>query len=214
MEMMRRLARGELAEVLGAKLVDTDRLFRTLSIRQHADAYVAKMDRNSAPSKALAAYLDGINQYQAGHPAPLEFDILGIPKRPFTAEDTLSVAGYMAYSFAAAFRTEPVLTYVRDELGADYLKIFDLAWPPEGVLKPSLAANDWSDLTQLAQLSQQALEEAGLPQFEGSNAWAVAGSVGGGGMPKCASWAASAVPLRNCPPSMVMKEGQKPCRQE
>lgn len=73
---------------------------------------------NSAPSK-LAAYLDGINQYQAGHPAPLEFDILGIPKRPFTAEDThLSVAGYMAYSFAAAFRTEPVLTYVRDELGA------------------------------------------------------------------------------------------------
>ena len=176
MEMMRRLARGELAEVLGAKLVDTDRLFRTLSIRQHADAYVAKMDRNSAPSKALAAYLDGINQYQAGHPAPLEFDILGIPKRPFTAEDTLSVAGYMAYSFAAAFRTEPVLTYVRDELGADYLKIFDLAWHPDGVLKPSLAANDWSDLTQLAQLSQQALEEAGLPQFEGSNAWAVAGS--------------------------------------
>ena len=176
MEMMRRLARGELAAVLGPKLVDTDRLFRTLGIRAHADAYAAKMDANSAPSKALAAYLDGINQYQAGHPAPLEFDILGIPKRPFTAEDTLSVAGYMAYSFAAAFRTEPLLTYVRDELGSDYLRAFDLAWHPEGVLKPSLAANDWSDLNRLAQLSQQALEDAGLPQFEGSNAWAVSGS--------------------------------------
>ncbi|MFO6383947.1 penicillin acylase family protein, partial [Pseudomonas aeruginosa] len=36
MEMLRRLARGELAEVLGPKLVDTDRLFRTLRIRDHA----------------------------------------------------------------------------------------------------------------------------------------------------------------------------------
>ena len=166
----------ELAAVLGPKLVDPDRLFRTLGIRAHADAYAAKMDANSAPSKALAAYLDGINQYQASHLAPLEFDILGIPKRPFTTADTLSVAGYMAYSFAAAFRTEPVLTYVRDELGADYLKAFDLAWHPEGVLKPSLAANDWSDLNRIARLSQQALEDAGLPQFEGSNAWAIAGS--------------------------------------
>ena len=175
MEMMRRLSRGELAAVLGPKLIDTDRLFRTLSIRQHADEYAAKMDPNKPANQALAAYLDGINQYQAGHPAPLEFDLLGIPKRPFTPADTLSVAGYMAYSFAAAFRTEPVLTYVRDQLGADYLKVFDLAWHPEGVLQPTLAANDWSDLNRLATLSQQALEDAGLPQFEGSNAWAVAG---------------------------------------
>jgi penicillin G amidase len=183
MEMMRRLARGELAAVLGPKLVETDRLFRTLGIRQHADAYAAKMDPRKPANQALAAYLDGINQYQAGHPAPLEFDILGIPKRPFTAEDTLSVAGYMAYSFAAAFRTEPVLTYVRDELGADYLKVFDLAWHPEGVLQPTLAANDWSDLNRLASLSQHALEAAGLPQFEGSNAWAVSGSRTASGKP-------------------------------
>jgi len=176
MEMMRRLSRGELAAVLGPKLIDTDRLFRTLGIRQHADEYATKMDPSKPANQALAAYLDGINQYQAGHPAPLEFDLLGIPKRPFTTADTLSVAGYMAYSFAAAFRTEPVLTYVRDQLGADYLKVFDLAWHPEGVLQPTLAANDWSDLNRLAKLSQQALEDAGLPQFEGSNAWAVSGS--------------------------------------
>ncbi|MFO8212177.1 penicillin acylase family protein, partial [Pseudomonas aeruginosa] len=36
MEMLRRLAKGELAEVLGPKLVDTDRLFRTLRLRDHA----------------------------------------------------------------------------------------------------------------------------------------------------------------------------------
>lgn len=183
MEMLRRLARGELAEVLGARLVDTDRMFRTLELRQHAAVYAKKMDMDSPAAKALTAYLDGINQYQASRPAPVEFDLLGIPKRPFTVEDTLSVAGYMAYSFAAAFRTEPVLTYVRDELGADYLKAFDLDWHPEGVVGQKLAASDWQALNGLARLSHQALVEAGLPQFEGSNAWAVSGSRTASGKP-------------------------------
>lgn len=183
MEILRRLARGELAEVLGSKLVDTDRLFRTLGIREHADRYAAKMDMNAPASKALEAYLDGINQYQANHPAPIEFDVLGIEKRPFNVADTLSVAGYMAYSFAAAFRTEPVLTHIRDQLGADYLKAFDLDWHPQGVVGQNLAAGDWQDLNAIAELSHAALLDAGLPQFEGSNAWAISGSRTASGKP-------------------------------
>ena len=141
MEIMRRLARGELAEVLGPKVLETDKLFRSLRIRDRAATYVAQLDHESAHWKALQAYLDGINQYQDSHARPMEFDVLGIPKRPFTAEDTISVAGYMAYSFAAAFRTEPLLTYIRDQLGSDYLKVFDLDWQPKGAL--NLAASDW-----------------------------------------------------------------------
>ncbi|HCP57011.1 MULTISPECIES: penicillin acylase family protein [Pseudomonas] len=183
MELMRRLARGELAAVLGDKLVETDRLFRTLGIRQHADAYAQAMDTSQPSYKALQAYLDGINQYQDSHPAPVEFDLLGIKKRPFTVADTISVAGYMAYSFAAAFRTEPVLSFVRDQLGADYLKVFDLAWHSQGVMGQPLASSDWQDLNSIAQLSNNALAEAGLPQFEGSNAWAVSGSRTASGKP-------------------------------
>ncbi|HWV10989.1 MAG TPA: penicillin acylase family protein [Pseudomonas sp.] len=183
MEMMRRLARGELAEVLGAPLLETDRLFRTLGIRQHADAYAAKLDPNSPATVALQAYLDGINQYQASRPAPMEFDLLGIQPRPFTPADTLSVAGYMAYSFAAAFRTEPVLSYVRDQLGSEYLDIFDLDWHPEGVVDQPLAAGDWKDLGAIARISHEALLDAGLPQFEGSNAWAISGSRTASGKP-------------------------------
>ena len=183
MEILRRLARGELAEILGSKLIDTDRLFRTLGIREHADRYAAKMDMSAPASKALLAYLDGVNQYQANHPAPIEFDVLGIDKRPFTTADTLSVAGYMAYSFAAAFRTEPVLTHIRDQLGADYLKVFDLDWQPQGAVGQHLAAGDWQDLNAIAKLSLAALEDTGLPQFEGSNAWAVSGSRTASGKP-------------------------------
>lgn len=176
MELVRRLARGELAEVLGSKLVPTDTLFRSLRIREQAARMVERLDHQSPSWLALQAYLDGVNSWQASHPKPVEFDVLGIPERPFTAEDTLSIAGYLAYSFAAAFRTEPALTYIRDQLGPEYLKIFDLDWQPDGALRPALAASDWRTLEGLAQLSHQALGDAGIPQFEGSNAWVVAGS--------------------------------------
>lgn len=183
MEIMRRLAQGELAEVLGSKLVPTDTLFRSLRIREQA-ALMARRQDHSAPAwQALQAYLDGVNAWQSSHPKPMEFDLLGITPRPFTAEDTLSIAGYLAYSFAAAFRTEPALTYIRDQLGPQYLTLFDLDWKPQGDLNAPLAAADWTSLETLARLSQEALGDAGIPQFEGSNAWAIAGSRTRSGLP-------------------------------
>lgn len=195
MEMLRRLSRGELAEVLGPKLVETDRLFRTLGIREKADRMAAQVTAASLAKpgamRALQAYLDGINHYQATRPAPLEFEVLGIPKRPYTIADTLSVAGYLAYSFAAAFRTEPALTAIRDQLGPDYLRIFELDWKPGGALpaeppvaRSSVRPPDWSaTMTRLAALSDQATRLAGVPQFEGSNAWVVSGSRTASGKP-------------------------------
>lgn len=215
MEILRRLARGELAEVLGPKLVDTDRLFRSLTIRAYADAAAPRLDPASPATQGLQAYLDGVNQFQANNPAPIEFELLGIPKRPFTVADTLSVGGYLAYSFAAGFRTEPVLTRIRDELGAGHLAIFDLAWHPQGVNQgvatepaaapastpastpaaqpPSPTASaasglvlnggDWQALGRLAALGQDALDLAGVPVFEGSNAWVISGARAAGGKP-------------------------------
>ncbi len=189
MEMVRRMALGELAEVMGPKLVRSDRLFRTLRLREHAAGVVAKLDSQSGPVKALTAYLDGVNQFQSSHPAPMEFDLADIPKRPFTLQDTVAVSGYLAYSFAAAFRTEPLLTFVRDELADRYLDIFDLEWNPQGVISKAItssARSDWQTLDQIAQASQDAIALAGLPLFEGSNAWAVSGQRTSSGKPMLA----------------------------
>lgn len=190
MELMRRVAHGELAEVLGPKLLDVDRLFRTLGIGERARSMEAKMDAQSPASKVLGAYLDGINQFQASHPAPLEFDVLGIPRRPFTPKDTIAVAGYLSYSFAAALNTEPTLSYVRDKLGAGYLRVFDLDTPQKSVLEHSaavaLTSADWRVLDHIAALSQEALERAGLARLEGSNAWVISGSRSASGKPMLA----------------------------
>jgi len=190
MEIARRLARGELAEILGPKLLDTDRLFRTLGIRARADAAAAALDKSTPAYQAVAAYLDGINQFQATRAAPLEFQVLGIEKRPFTPQDTLSVAGYLAYSFASAFRTEPVMSHIRDQLGARYLTVFDLDWHPQGVLRPTAGATltqaDRAGLDHIAQVSRDLLERTALAPFEGSNAWAIAGTRTASGKPMLA----------------------------
>ena len=52
MEMARRLARGELAEILGTKLLYVDRLFRTLGIRARADTYLQRIDTQSPAYRA------------------------------------------------------------------------------------------------------------------------------------------------------------------
>ena len=191
MEITRRLARGELAEILGPQLVPTDRLFRTLELRLRAEATIAAMDKNSPTYRALAAYIDGVNEFQDTRPLPIEFSLIGIAPRPFTPVDTAAIAGYLSYSFAAALRTEPVLTYVRDRLGMEYLRIFDLDWHPLGVVGPTaeralgarLTPADWTRLAELGALSDRHTALTGLPTFEGSNAWAISGKRTASGKP-------------------------------
>ena len=195
MEMVRRVAQGELADILGPYLLEVDKLFRTLGIRAYAREKAAALDMTTPSNKALLAYLDGVNQYQNGHKSPMEFDILRIPKRPFTVEDSIAVTGYLAYTFAAAFTTEPVMTNIRDRLGPAYLRVFDIDWHPEGVISPlaaaalsgshtvALNAQDWSGLNHIARVSREALESAGVPRFMGSNAWVIGGKRTASGKP-------------------------------
>src|SRR5690554_7528721 len=109
MEIMRRLARGELSEILGAKTIKLDRLFRTLRLHEHAQKYAQKVDQSSAPAQALLAYLAGINQYKEKGAKPLELDLLGITHRPFLLEATLRIPGNLANSFLPAFVTDRTL---------------------------------------------------------------------------------------------------------
>lgn len=197
MEMARRLAQGELAEILGNDLLEVDTLFRTLGIREHARTAAKNLDPNAPATRALMSYLDGVNQYQNTHKPPLEFSVLRIPKRAFTPEDALAISGYLAYSFAYAFKTEPVMTFIRDKLGPDYLRAFDIDWHAEGVIdnkpaavsslasKPRVAFSDgdWKNLQKVSTLSHQVEAVSGMPFYQGSNAWAISGKRTASGKP-------------------------------
>ncbi len=176
MEMLRRLAQGELSEVFGAQALDTDKLTRAMAIGPFARDKAAAMDPAKPSSQALAAYLDGINQFQDTHPAPLEFDLLHIPKRPFTAADSLAVNAYFAYTFSPALSTAPLMTYIRDQLGPQYLAVFGIDQAPD--IRKRATAMDGQQRASLEQLAMRALqvrEMAGIARLQGSNGWVLGG---------------------------------------
>ena len=96
MDLFRRTARGELAEVLGAgpnnAVVDQDKLHRTYGFSQAAEAELA----NTPPraQAVLEAYARGVNAYAESldpKSMPPEFQILQYSFRPWTALDSLVV---------------------------------------------------------------------------------------------------------------------------
>lgn len=178
MEMLWCLVCGELVEVFGFKLVDIDCLFCILCICDYVVEYSVCQDKQLQFWKVLEVYLDGVNQFQENNLVLFEFDLLGIFRCFFIFEDILSIVGYMVYSFVVVFCIELVLIYICDELGSDYLCIFDFDWYLQGVLMffGVLGVGDWKDFGVFVCFSQQVLEDVGLLQFEGSNVWVVVGS--------------------------------------
>jgi len=182
MEILRRLAKGQLSEILGPKLVSTDKLFRTLRLKQFGQEYLRHQDLKSRPWIVAKAYVDGINRFMKTGPKPVEFTILGIPNTPYTVSDIVSLAGYMSYSFAAGFKTDPVLTFIRDKLGDQYLKGMGYRLAEEPPLK--LLSGTQQSLREIAGLVAD-IEAKYSPVgfFEGSNAWVVSGKKTKSGKP-------------------------------
>ena len=96
MDLFRRTARGELAEVLGAGpnnlALDQDKLHRTYGFSQIADAEYANLSPRSRGF--LEAYARGVNAYAASldpKSRPAEFQILNYDFRPWIPQDSLVV---------------------------------------------------------------------------------------------------------------------------
>lgn len=96
MDLFRRTARGELAEVLGAGpnnvALDQDKLHRTYGFAQAAEAEVAQASPKSLA--ILEAYARGVNAYAASLDAkslPPEFQILQYSFRPWTPADSFII---------------------------------------------------------------------------------------------------------------------------
>ncbi len=127
MELQRRLAKGELAEILGPKLLDVDKKFRTLLLKQRSQDYLDQEDQiNPDAVKFLDAFLDGINHFIATEPLPVEYTLLGTSPRPFTRLDSISTLGYVAYSFADGIKRDSLYTILESHLTPEDL---DLIFP-------------------------------------------------------------------------------------
>ena len=106
MDAARRMAAGELAEVLGPSALESDRGSRRLRLGKIAEA-----SANALPPQdraALAAYARGVNYFIETHRGrlPLEFSLLGYDPRPWSIADSVLVYLKMVESQERSWRSE------------------------------------------------------------------------------------------------------------
>jgi penicillin amidase len=210
MDMLRRLAAGQLADVLGRTMLDHDRLQRTLQLNAAAERGVTALPADQ--KHWLDVYARGVNASmieQQSHP-PIEFRLLGYKPAPWTPRDSILVELAMFQDLTTGFPQklgrESLAAHLPPEMIADLYPVGswrdhapgqaipDLTAPqPElkdvpldesqsRLRRPAIHATSSSDLLAL---------EHTLALFHtpcdgcvaGSNAWAVSGSRSVSGKP-------------------------------
>ncbi|WP_298427697.1 penicillin acylase family protein [uncultured Kordia sp.] len=177
MELIRRIAPGRLSELFGEKLLETDRFFAALGIDKASELTVQNLDKNTQSYKLAQAYLNGINEFVENGATPVEFYLTGIDKTTFTLKDIHNVFGYMAFSFAMAHKTDPLLTEIQQKLGNEYLADLGLHVNPKTTLLHNYPAKEKDTIqieSTLVSSVHRALEPLPVPQFIGSNSWVIA----------------------------------------
>ncbi len=175
MELLRRIGSGGLSEVFGADLLGTDKFFLALGIDDASIVTVSKLDKSKEAVKVAQAYLDGVNQFIAEGPTPIEFYLTGIDKKEFTLKDMYNTMGYMAFSFAMAHKTDPFLTNIKNTLGAEYLVDLEIDSSPDLEWIKNYPKKETDAIQNtITALVSDALGELNLPMFEGSNSWVLA----------------------------------------
>jgi penicillin amidase len=158
MDGLRRLAAGDLAEIVGVAGIEADRDARRMRLRRIAEQIYAQMP--AADKAAMAAYARGVNAYIESHRGRygFEFALLGYDPRPWSVVDSL-LAGLQM------FRT------LTDD------------WKNKLVKQRMLAAGEPDKVNFLFPFRSGAEFMPGSGEHPGSNAWAIAGSRSATGKP-------------------------------
>ena len=174
MELMRRIAPGRLSELFGKDLIKNDQFFINIGIDEYSKKSVADLDITSPEYQLLEAYLKGVNQFIDEGATPLEYHLIGLKKEHFTLVDTYNVLGYMAFSFAMAQKTDPLLSALKEKLGTAYLNALPINIDPESVLIKS-SKEDIDYYTGMVSNINTILNATPIPPFVGSNSWVIGG---------------------------------------
>ena len=115
MDLLRRSARGELAEVLGKEALEEDKRHRTLGFAQAAEAEAV----GSTPKAraVLDAFSSGVNAYMSSlddRSLPPEFQILQYKPRPWSAADSLIIVKLFFETLSNSWRLDVMREALQD----------------------------------------------------------------------------------------------------
>lgn len=178
LEVILRVVRGTLAEVVGEEALPIDRLSRRIGFRRAGAAQLAVCE--PAVRRQSEAYVRGLNAGRArGAPRSHEHVLLGIPPTPWEACDVQGFLAVFCFALASNWDQELLRLSILCHDGPEALRAVDTPYPadlavtfPPGSTRPSPGATEvidrlTSDLEHLSEI---------VAVGGGSNAWAIAGS--------------------------------------
>lgn len=183
MDLLRRRAAGELAELVGPAAVPADQTARLHGFRSVAQRALA-LD-TPANRSLVEAYTAGVNAGLAAlRQKPFEYVVLRTAPAPWRAEDSYLLGASMAFDLQDPLgRYERSLATLRDVLGPQALAFFAPEFAPDdaaldgstGQLAPIPSAKA-IDLRRRTMLAAREITPVADPLLPGSNSFALAGA--------------------------------------
>jgi penicillin G amidase len=185
MDLLRRVIRGQLSEIMGKSQLETDLLMRSLRIQEKSERLLAQ----AAPEivAILEAFSAGVNYYIGNYPLPFEFRVLGYKPEPWQPLHSYNLIGYLSWDLTSGWRYEMLLHQLSREVSPDHLAglMPDMKNHPTAVF-PGFGIPDVRMEETILSAARE-LPELGAEVFQGSNNWAVSGRKSKTGKPLLAN---------------------------
>lgn len=179
MDLARRQASGRLSEIIGEATINTDKHFRTFSLRNAAEISLAAYDDES--KQVLEWYAEGVNTFIAqakeSNTLSYEFALLGYEPEEWTVVDSLTIGKYMAYDLGGNWNTLAFRHWALQNFDEEKAKELFIKYPENA--SAIIEANIQNPVTVAGQFSAEMLPN----EFNGSNNWVVSGDKTKSGTP-------------------------------
>ena len=127
-DVQRRVAAGRLAETVGERGVETDRLMRRLGFADRAGRDLASLDPDDR--ELLIAYTAGVNAgIRSLRALPPEYTLLQTRPEPWHPEHSLLLGRLLMFSFAPNWDTELQRLQLIEAIGPARTALVDVAYP-------------------------------------------------------------------------------------
>ena len=184
MDAQRRYASGRLAEWFGGRVLESDKMMRTLGLARAAERQLAEL--SDELQAVLRSYAAGVNAFIADRrwALPPEYYLLRVRPEPWRAVDTLIWGKLMAWQLAGNYRGELVRARLLEHVKPEDLPILYPGYPKEG---PVILGDMAPIYRSLPLDALQTLTPVVEDPVRASNNWVVSGNRSASGKPMLAN---------------------------
>ncbi|MHA2501446.1 MAG: penicillin acylase family protein [Candidatus Kariarchaeaceae archaeon] len=175
LEFFRSVSNGELTELLGDGLVNSDKYLKTLAMKETAIATTERLDQSYLD--LLEAFVLGINKYIELHSnnLPLEFALLGAQPKNWEVSDVVAMQGVLSRTLSfGALSDELFRNRMLERFGAaDSLELYPLQSQEAEDYFLSLSQSDAAPIDTMNAEIAHLMMFSKTDALDGSNNWVV-----------------------------------------